>query len=134
MVHTTTVPVRFSELDPYGHVNHAVYATYLEIGRVTALDAHGLGLTKVGADGFQFVVVELRLRFRAPAEADDVLTVETGVAEIKRVSTQWRQRIVRGEDILVTADVRSAVTDRTGRPLRPPPWMIEALGPLRTDA
>ncbi len=37
-MHSTELKVRFSELDPYGHVNHAVYLNYLEIGRIEALD------------------------------------------------------------------------------------------------
>ena len=36
MAHETTIAVRFSELDPYGHVNHAVYLTYFEQARCEA--------------------------------------------------------------------------------------------------
>ena len=31
--HLSTITVRFAELDPYAHVNHAVYATYCEVAR-----------------------------------------------------------------------------------------------------
>lgn len=29
----TTIPIRFSDMDAYGHVNNAVYLTYFEIAR-----------------------------------------------------------------------------------------------------
>ena len=34
--HVTSLAVRFNELDPYAHVNHAVYATYCEVARTEA--------------------------------------------------------------------------------------------------
>ena len=49
--HVTEHRVRFHELDPYDHVNHAMYVTYFEIGRVDALDAIGLGLDVMKAEG-----------------------------------------------------------------------------------
>jgi acyl-CoA thioester hydrolase len=31
----TPIPIRFSDIDPYGHVNNAVYLTYFEIARTS---------------------------------------------------------------------------------------------------
>ena len=44
MTHRTPISVRFSEVDPYRHVNHAVYIVYFEEGRTAALAAAGLDL------------------------------------------------------------------------------------------
>lgn len=129
-VHTTPISVRFAELDPYGHVNHAVYATYFEVGRAEALDAVGLSLAALAERGFQFVVTELVVKYRRPAVAGDRLVVETRISEAGRASSRWSQRIERDGELLVTAEVRAAVTDRRGRPTRPPAWLQEALAPL----
>ena len=56
MAHRTTIAVRFAELDPYRHVNHAVYLTYFEVARTEALASVDLGLDDVAVAGYQFVV------------------------------------------------------------------------------
>ena len=38
--HVTAIKVRFTELDPYGHVNHAQYISYFEHGRTEARDGN----------------------------------------------------------------------------------------------
>ena len=131
--HTTTIDVRFAELDPYGHVNHAVYATYFEVGRSEALDSVGLPLAALAEGGHQFVVTELVVRFRRAATAGERLTVETVVSEVGRASTRWSQRITTGGALVATAEVRAGVTDRAGRPTRPPASLFEQLAPLRGE-
>jgi acyl-CoA thioester hydrolase len=129
--HTTTIAVRFAELDPYGHVNHAVYATYFEVGRSEALASVGLPLSVLADEGYQFVVTELAIRFRRAATAGDRLTVETVVSEVGRASTRWSQRITGGGAVVATAELRAGVTDRAGRPTRPPAALLDRLAPLR---
>lgn len=128
--HSTTIAVRFAELDPYAHVNHAVYVTWFEVGRSEALDSVGMSLSRMAESGFQVVVTELSVRYRRPAVAGDLVTVETRVSEVGRASARWSQRIVRDDELLVEAEVKAGVTDRRGRPTRPPAWLFEALRPL----
>ncbi len=138
MAHRTPLDVRFNEIDPYGHVNHAVYVTYFEVGRTDALTACGIPLEAMAERGYQLVVTRLDVRFRQPATAGDTVVVETELSDMRRASGTWRQRIVRPEDdgpetVLVTAEVTAAVTDATGRPTRPPDWLFPALQTLRAD-
>ncbi len=124
------IEVRFSELDPYGHLNHAVYATYFETARVIALREVDLDLVALAADGIQFVVTQVVLDYKRPAMANDVVTITTEVSEVRRASTVWGQRMLRGDDVLATATVRSAIIDDRGKPVRPPAWVFERLAPL----
>jgi acyl-CoA thioester hydrolase len=130
--HRSRVRVRFAELDPYNHVNHAIYVSYFEVGRVEALLDAGIDLAKLAEQGMQLVVVDLAVRYRAPAVANDLLVVETGLADIRGASTTWRQRVLREIDntVLVTAEVRAGVTDTSGRPRRIPPAITETLAQL----
>lgn len=127
----TTIEVRFNELDPYGHVNHGVYLTYFEVARIELLDSIGFGLTRLQELGFHLVVVEVNTRFRAPAVAGDRLTVVSEVADMRRASSRWHQRLLRGDDEIATNDVRAAITDLDGRPVSPPPQLTAALETLR---
>jgi YbgC/YbaW family acyl-CoA thioester hydrolase len=131
--HVTAHRVRFHELDPYDHVNHAMYVTYFEIGRVDALNEVQLGLDSLKQQGFQFVVTRLEVRFRTAASAGDDLEIHTGVSDFGRASTVWTQEILRGSDRVATATVTVAVTDETGKPIRPPGFIFERLEPLRVD-
>lgn len=126
--------MRFGELDPYGHVNHAVYLTYLEVARTELLAAHGLGLDVLLANGVQLVVVEAQVRYRAAAVAGDRLTVETWVDEVRRASSRWRQVIRRGDEVVVDATLRAAATDHHGRPVPPPPPLAALLAGLTRPA
>lgn len=129
-VHVSTISVRFNELDPYAHVNHAVYAIYCEVARTEALAAIGLSIEELARQGFQFVVTELSLRFRKPAVAGDVLSVDTWLSEIGRASTRWSQRIRRGDELLVEAELKVGVANSLGRPTRPTPEMVATLEAL----
>lgn len=126
----TAVDVRFHELDPYGHVNHTVYLTYLEVARVELLAAHGVELTELAArTGTQLVVVGVEVDYLAPAMAGDRLTVTCEVVEQRRASVRFRQAVVRGDHALVRARVRTAVLDGQGRPRGLPDELRSALAP-----
>ena len=125
--HITQHRVRFHELDPYDHVNHAMYVTYFEIGRVDALDEIGLGLDSLKKQGFQFVITKIEVRFRQAATAGEDLQISTAVSKFGRASTVWQQEIRRGDDLIATAEVTVAVTDAAGKPVRPEPHIFETL-------
>jgi len=120
--HRTAIVPRFGELDPYNHVNHAAYVAYFEAARCVALDDIEMSLSDLSERGLQIVVTQLDVRFREPATARDTLTVETQITELKRVSSTWKQRIIRdidGKD-LVEAALTLGVCDLRGKPTRPP--------------
>ncbi|MGH1503285.1 MAG: acyl-CoA thioesterase [Acidimicrobiales bacterium] len=125
MPHTTSLTVRFNELDPYAHVNHAAYVTYFEVARTEALDASDMGITRVADAGFQLVVVEINVKYRSAAVMGDALEIDTWITERKRATMRWSQALRRGDEVLVTEDIHVAVTDTDGRPVRPPAWLFE---------
>lgn len=129
--------MRFSELDPYDHVNHAVYVTYFEVARTEALASVDLALEDLKQAGTQIVVSELAVRYRVPATAGDELEIESEIIEIAGASTRWRQRIIRSRspgqrEVLAEAEVRAGVTDAAGRVKRLPAELIDRLTPLRS--
>lgn len=132
-MHTTTIDVRFYELDPYGHVNHGVYLNYFEVARAELLEGIGYGLPTLRELGYHIVVVAVEVRFLAPALASDRLTVRSRIAELRRASSTWSQELHRGEQLLATNRVRAAVTDAAGRPTPPPDALGRALRRLADD-
>src|SRR4030042_56741 len=66
-MHETRLRVRWSELDPYGHVNHAAYLTYLEHARIAALESIGWGMGEIERLGCRGGGVRGAPRFRPGA-------------------------------------------------------------------
>jgi acyl-CoA thioester hydrolase len=133
-VHRHPVKVRFYELDPYGHLNHSVYVQLFETGRIELLDEVGLGLHDLEEQGYRFVVSRIATRFLSSATGGDRLVIETEVAEMRRASSLWHQRLLRGDEVLASQEVTAAVTNTDGRPVRAPDMIAEALAPFtRTD-
>ncbi len=129
-VHRTTIQVRWGELDPYNHVNHAVYSSYLEHARVAALTALDRGMDDLHGSGYQIVVVRSDVRFRASATAGDELAITTWIAEMKGTSTVWGQTIDRGEERVVDAEIHAACLTLQGKPTRIPDELRRALSTL----
>lgn len=127
----TTIDVRFYELDPYGHVNHGVYLNYFEVARIDLLDRIGFGLPRLRELGFHLLVVETHVRFVAPAVAGDRLEVHSRLSELRRASATWQQSIHRDGTLIATNEVRSAITDAHGRPIKAPEELTDALRDLQ---
>jgi acyl-CoA thioester hydrolase len=131
MAHITTIVVRFADLDPYDHVNHARYLTYFESARIEMLDQMGYGMDVMKRDGFQIVLVGLTAGFHAPATLHDRLEITTTVGDIKRSTTTWTQTATLVETLVASLDVKAAFTNRDGTPIRAPAGFAAAADRFR---
>jgi YbgC/YbaW family acyl-CoA thioester hydrolase len=129
-VHSTTIRVRFGELDPYNHVNHAVYVAYLEAGRTEAMEDHGIAIHYLSSLGWNVVVTNLDVVFRRSAVAGDLLTVKTWISQIGAITGRWSQQIWRGDELLIEGNVRVGSLDASGRPKRMTPEIVAMFEPL----
>ncbi|RYC33083.1 tol-pal system-associated acyl-CoA thioesterase [Lichenibacterium minor] len=120
-VHRFPVRVYYEDTDFSGVVYHAGYLRFLERGRTEML--RDLGVDQASLFGAEpplgFAVARLEIDFRRPARMDDLLEVETRVADVGGASLTMAQRITRGGDPLVDATVRVAAVSR-GRAVRLP--------------
>ena len=116
------VQVRNHELDSFGHVNHAVYLTYLEDARWTVLEMWGYPLQELKSRGWSIVATEARLVFRSPAYGRDLLEVRSWFGQVGRVRSEWKQQIVRPRDqrVILDALIIGAFLDQRGCPMRIP--------------
>ena len=132
MAHLTQVQVRFYELDPYDHLNHAVYFSYFETARIEALASVGYDLTRLKREGFHLVVAEVRARFHRPAVYGERLDITSRLVESKRVTSRWSQVAAIEGEAVATLELTGAITDADGRPRRAPAGFLEAIEPLRS--
>jgi acyl-CoA thioester hydrolase len=125
--HVLRVRVYYEDTDFTGIVYHANYLRYMERGRTNYLRLIGADhralfeATEKEAPGFAFVVRSMNIEFLKPARMDDVLEIVTEPEDVKGASTTVRQRVMRGDDLLVEALVRVAfVSEGRARPIPKP--------------
>lgn len=127
------IQVRFYELDPYGHVNHATYLQYFEAARVAWLAEIGQGLDALKTGGFQLVVTAVATRFVAPAFLNDRLIIETSMVAARRVRAQWAQHARRGDELIACQRINFATTNLDGRPVRLPEALMDSMAEFTAD-
>ncbi len=94
-----------------GIVHHAQYLTYFEAGRVEWLRRRGISYTSWTAQQIHLPVVEATLRYRAPARFDDMLSVETRLAELRWASVRYDYTVLRDQQVLAEGSTRLACVD-----------------------
>ena len=95
--------VRFRDCDGLGHVNNAVYLTYLEQARF----AFWQRLTGVSGIPHSFIVARVECDYRAQATAGDRLLVRLRVSAVGRSSFTFEYEIVNGRTREVVATART---------------------------
>jgi acyl-CoA thioester hydrolase len=133
----TKIHVRSSELDAFGHVNHAVYLNYLEHGRFEALEEAGFSWAVLDERGWAIFVVRIEVDYLAEATRGDELIVRTWADSFRRTSMILAQEIVRGEDrgtVVARARVTAVWMGPNHRPLRVPPEVRAGLQGPATEA
>ena len=131
MAYHTVQRVRFSDLDPYNHVNHARYLSYFEMARVDLLDEMGFSMDRLASMGLQIVLVEANIRYYTPARLGDEIRITTRVREVRRASTRWSQTARLGSHRVATLEIKAAFTNLDGKPQRTPRGFDDATAPYR---
>ncbi|MEX0709778.1 MAG: thioesterase family protein [Chloroflexota bacterium] len=125
--HRTRVEVRLGDLDPFGHVNNAVVATYVEQGRVLYLrDVLGTGVDPVS---MPFILAMLKIDYRAQILFSDPVEVQTRVDWIGNTSIGMSHRLT-GRDAreLAHSDAVLVAFDyEVDKPMRVPDNWREAM-------
>jgi len=128
-----TLRVRFCETDLMGIVHHAQYLTYFEAGRVEWLRRRGIAYSSWTAQEIHLPVVDATLRYRAPARFDDLLTVETRLAELRWASVRFEYTVWRKDLVLAEGATRLACVDTAHTVIRIPQRLLAVLAAGELD-
>ena len=95
----TRVRVRYAETDQMGVVYHANYLIWFEVGRVEFIRQLGLDYKSMEREeGCGIAVVDVSVRYKAPARYDDELVVQTRLIAARGAVIRFGYRIVREAD------------------------------------
>ncbi|MEZ9526143.1 tol-pal system-associated acyl-CoA thioesterase [Enterovibrio norvegicus] len=107
-------PVRiyYEDTDVGGLVYHANYIKYFERARTELLRSIGVNQQVLFKEHTAFVVRHMDIDFIKGARFDELLTVETTVSELRRVTLTFCQNLVNSdEQVLCRAVVKVACVD-----------------------
>lgn len=121
----TDLAVRYRDLDPRGHVNHAVYVTYLEEAKAAFFE----DVIGVPLDEAPTVVRALEVDYAGSITLDEEVSIELVVTDIGRTSFTIEYDLLTGPDRVATGTTVSVfIEPTTGNPqLLPDDWR-ESLG------
>jgi acyl-CoA thioester hydrolase len=127
------VRVYWEDTDAGGVVYHAAYLRFLERARSEWLRACGVAQQRLREQhGVLFVVVDMQVKFLAPARLDDVLHADITAFTRRSASMRFAQCILRPADgaLLIEADVRAACIDAASyKPRRIPDSLLSEFLP-----
>ncbi len=133
-----SLPIRiyWEDTDAGGVVYHANYVAYLERARSEWMRTlgHGQGALRAGED-LVFAVRAMAMDFLKPARLDDALEVSVVLRQCRKASAVFVQEVRRGDEVLLTAQVRVAALDAAGfRPRAIPQALYEQLKSLEVPS
>uniref|UniRef100_A0A0E0KTN3 Thioesterase domain-containing protein n=1 Tax=Oryza punctata TaxID=4537 RepID=A0A0E0KTN3_ORYPU len=112
--------VRDDELDEYGVVNNAIYASYIHSGRDIFLENVGVGVDYWTSTGNALALSELNLKFYTPLRKDDRFVVRMKVVQIKgvRIIVEHLIETLPDHKLVVDAKATAVCLDNKYRPTR----------------
>ncbi len=107
-MHETTIQIRWRDMDAYGHVNNAVFLTYLEECR----DAWAQELLGSKEASWDFVLAHIGIDYRRQlTQVDAAVVVRCRLASFGRSSVRTREEI-RLVDGTIAAEAEAVVVPR----------------------
>ena len=131
-VHSASIEVRFSDLDAYGHVNNAVYFTYLETARTKLFLEPFLELSR---QGLLLLVVRAECDYKKPIQLADRVMVDMAIEKVGRSSFDIVYTLHDGAGtVFATAKTVMVCFDsRQGKPASTPASFLAAIGAKAAD-
>ncbi len=127
LVYEVVVPIRWGDMDAFGHVNNTVYFRYMEIARIGWLDSIA---QQAGVPGQGPVVVNAFCNFLLQLEYPGELRVRMFVANPGRSSFETYYEIARCDEpdtVYASGGAKTVWTDQALRRSAPLPPGLRAL-------
>jgi acyl-CoA thioester hydrolase len=117
------VKVRWSDLDPNGHVRHSVYYDYGTFARVAYWQKYGFGPDWMARNNFGPVLFREEALFHRELNSGDELIIDVRLSGLSLDHRKWsmRHRILRGDEVCAMLNMDGAWFDLKTRRVSAPP-------------
>lgn len=119
----TPLHIRWSDLDPNGHVRHSVYYDFAAQLRTELFIANDIRVEDMKSYGFGPILFEEKANFRRELLFGDDLVMTAAVKSLRKDYSRFAfiHEIWRGETLCATVEVLGAWIDLKERKLTTPP-------------
>ncbi len=112
-MHPFNIPLRvyIEDTDAGGIVYYVNYLKYMERSRTEFLRSLGYDKPAILDGGLLLVVHAAQISYRRPARLDDQLQVTTQIEKLARTNVEFKQQVLRGDELLCEGLIRIACVD-----------------------
>jgi acyl-CoA thioester hydrolase len=126
------IRIYYEDTDCGGVVYYANFLKYFERARTEYLRERGIEVAAYATVGLWFVVTHVEVDYRSPARYNDLLRIETEIADITRTTFTFAHVVDRhGDERLIAEGWATLVcVDEGGRPRRVPDEIVQSLASI----
>ena len=133
---STEIKVNWGDMDALGHVNHSVYAKWMETVRMMYFSE--IGMMNLHDDSnIGPILARIEIDYKLPIVFPDVVTVSTSVSRIGNSSFDMRYKIEslsnNGKSAAIGSVVCVVLDYSSGMPHKIPPKLRESIARLEGD-
>jgi acyl-CoA thioester hydrolase len=131
--HVQRFRIRYSDIDQMGTYYNARVLEWFEWGRTELCRSLGKPYRQWEADGVRVPLVTAHVEYQDKAGYDEELTMTTTASMGGRARLRFDVLLenARTGTPVCTGYTIHAITDLSGRPIRPPRWLLELMEPAR---
>ena len=127
--HVLNFRVRYSETDQLGTFYNSRALEWFECGRTELLRAAGIAYADMENRGTYLPLIEAHVKYQGRARYDDALEMTSMLSFSGNASLRFDVVILHAQSKAPVAEGYTihAMTDGSGKPIRCPPWIAEAV-------
>jgi len=133
----TKLRVRYAETDKMGVVYHSNFVIWFEVGRVELLRQLGFQYSEMETeDNCHIPVVDLRVRYKAPAQYDDEIVVRTQIKNVRSSLLHFSYEVFREVDrtLLATGETMHIIVNNKLERTALPEKYMQAFNGLKKNS
>lgn len=133
----TKLRVRYAETDKMGVVYHSNFVIWFEVGRVELLRQLGFQYSEMEAeDNCHIPVVDLRVRYKAPALYDDEIVIRTQIKNVRSSLLHFSYEVFRESDrtLLATGETMHIIVNNKLERTTLPEKYMQAFNGLKRNS
>ena len=126
---TYKTKVYYKDVDQMGVVYYSRYYEYFEAARTELLQSISIDVTSIEDEGYFLPVITSHCDYKIGANFEDILLVNTTINNPPKATMRIDYEIYRSSnnELLVTGYTIHAFTDQSGKAVKPPKGLVEAL-------
>ncbi len=125
----TKIRVRYGETDQMGYAYYGYYAFYYEEARTSLIRSLGISYKEMEEAGVLLPVIDLSIKYIAPAYYDELITIKTFIQKLPNVRIEFDYEVYNESSKVINTGSTTLVfvNKLTGKPQRAPENLMRAL-------